>query len=83
MTALLRVLQGGNIASLVARFGPLGESVIRIYTRQLLEGLCVRRCLHQMPCSGFAAFKTGAAAQYTGSLGGMRALISSLIDSHL
>jgi hypothetical protein len=30
--------QGGNIASLVARFGPLGEAVIRIYTRQLLEG---------------------------------------------
>ncbi|KAI8477221.1 MAG: kinase-like domain-containing protein [Monoraphidium minutum] len=34
----LEYVPGGNIASLVARFGPLGEAVIRIYTRQLLEG---------------------------------------------
>ena len=31
-------LQGGSIASLLAKFGPLDERVIRIYTRQLLTG---------------------------------------------
>lgn len=36
-------MQGGSIASLVARFGPLEESVIRIYTRQLLLGECWAR----------------------------------------
>ena len=30
--------QGGSISSLLHRFGPLQESVIRIYTRQVLSG---------------------------------------------
>ena len=30
--------QGGSIASLITRFGPLEEEVIRVYTRQVLSG---------------------------------------------
>jgi serine/threonine protein kinase len=32
-------MQGGSLASLVAKFGPLDEAVIRTYTRQLLSGV--------------------------------------------
>ncbi|GAX75900.1 hypothetical protein CEUSTIGMA_g3343.t1 [Chlamydomonas eustigma] len=35
----LEYVPGGSIASLLHRFGPLQESVIRIYTRQILSGL--------------------------------------------
>lgn len=42
--------QGGSIASLLARFGPLPEPVIRLYTRQLLSGLAylhAQRTMHR------------------------------------
>ena len=32
-------LAGGTIASLVDKYGPLNENLIRVYTRQILEGL--------------------------------------------
>jgi len=35
----LEYVPGGSIASLIQRFGPLVESVIRVYTRQILKGL--------------------------------------------
>ncbi len=43
-------LQGGSIASLLTRFGPLDEPVIRTFTRQLLEGLAylhAQRTVHR------------------------------------
>lgn len=30
---------GGTIASLIEKYGPLNENLIRVYTRQILEGL--------------------------------------------
>lgn len=41
---VLEYVPGGSIASLLAKFGPLQESVIRVYTRQILKGL---EYLHQ------------------------------------
>lgn len=35
----LEFVPGGSIASLLARFGPFQEGVIRMYTRQILLGL--------------------------------------------
>eukprot|EP00193_Tetraselmis_chui_P007724 CAMPEP_0177767512 /NCGR_PEP_ID=MMETSP0491_2-20121128/9158_1 /TAXON_ID=63592 /ORGANISM="Tetraselmis chuii, Strain PLY429" /LENGTH=586 /DNA_ID=CAMNT_0019284119 /DNA_START=1087 /DNA_END=2847 /DNA_ORIENTATION=- len=35
----LEYVPGGSIATLLQRFGPLAESVIRVYTRQILKGL--------------------------------------------
>lgn len=35
----LEYVPGGSIASLLVRFGPLDESIIKIYTRQLIEGI--------------------------------------------
>lgn len=40
----LEYVPGGSIASVLAKFGPLQESVIRSYTRQILRGL---EYLHQ------------------------------------
>ena len=40
----LEFVPGGSIASLLAKFGPFPESVIRVYTRQILRGL---EYLHQ------------------------------------
>lgn len=40
----LEYVPGGSIASLLAKFGPFQESVIRVYTRQILRGL---EYLHQ------------------------------------
>jgi serine/threonine protein kinase len=31
---------GGSVSSLVEKFGPLKPSVVRNYTRQILEGKC-------------------------------------------
>lgn len=42
--------QGGSIASLLTRFGPLEETVIKIYTRQLVSGLAylhAQRTVHR------------------------------------
>lgn len=30
---------GGSISSLLTRFGPLSENIIRVYTKQILQGL--------------------------------------------
>lgn len=38
MPSDVHVLQGGSIASIVSRFGPLDEPIVRSYTRQLLSG---------------------------------------------
>tara|TARA_B110000977_G_C10795567_1_gene384230 strand:- start:352 stop:591 length:240 start_codon:yes stop_codon:yes gene_type:complete len=35
----LEYVPGGSIRDLVGRFGPLDETVVRVYTRQLLLGL--------------------------------------------
>lgn len=35
----LEYVPGGSIATLITRFGPLVESVIRVYTRQILKGI--------------------------------------------
>ena len=32
------VLQGGSVASLIKKHGALDENIVRIYTRQLLQG---------------------------------------------
>ena len=34
----LEYVPGGSISGLLTRFGPLNESVIRVYTRQILKG---------------------------------------------
>ncbi|GFH14465.1 protein kinase domain-containing protein, partial [Haematococcus lacustris] len=44
------LLGGGSIASLLSRFGPLSEPVIRLFTRQLLSGLAylhAQRTMHR------------------------------------
>lgn len=35
----LEFVPGGSIASMLARFGRFDETIIRLYTRQILEGL--------------------------------------------
>ncbi|CAG9465505.1 unnamed protein product [Pedinophyceae sp. YPF-701] len=44
LSIFLEFVPGGSIASLLARFGPFQESVVRVYTRQILLGL---EYLHQ------------------------------------
>eukprot|EP01113_Clastostelium_recurvatum_P033065 TRINITY_DN4331_c0_g1_i4.p1 TRINITY_DN4331_c0_g1~~TRINITY_DN4331_c0_g1_i4.p1 ORF type:complete len:1183 (+),score=146.93 TRINITY_DN4331_c0_g1_i4:53-3601(+) len=39
LSVFLEYMPGGSIASLIAKFGPLSESVVRSYTRQILQGL--------------------------------------------
>lgn len=39
LTIFMEYIPGGSIAALIKRFGPLKESVVRVYTRQLLLGL--------------------------------------------
>ncbi|KAI8476309.1 MAG: kinase-like domain-containing protein [Monoraphidium minutum] len=39
MYIFLEYVHGGSIASLLAKFGPFQEAVIRVYTRQILRGL--------------------------------------------
>jgi len=46
----LEYVPGGSIASLLMRFGPLEEAVIKIYTRQILSGLAylhAQRTVHR------------------------------------
>eukprot|EP00798_Chlamydomonas_sp_ICE-L_P022851 gene22851-30025_t len=46
----LEYVAGGSISSLITRFGPLEEDVIRVYTRQLLSGLAylhAQRTVHR------------------------------------
>ncbi|KAJ9519525.1 hypothetical protein QJQ45_000615 [Haematococcus lacustris] len=46
----LEYVPGGSIASLLSRFGPLSEPVIRLFTRQLLSGLAylhAQRTMHR------------------------------------
>jgi len=41
---------GGSLASILNKFGPLNENIIRVYTRQILEGLeylHVRNTIHR------------------------------------
>eukprot|EP00798_Chlamydomonas_sp_ICE-L_P017484 gene17484-23789_t len=40
----LEFVYGGSIASLIEKFGPLPESIVRVYTKQILRGL---EYLHQ------------------------------------
>ena len=35
----LEFVAGGSIASLIGKFGKLNENLIRLYTKQILEGL--------------------------------------------
>ena len=44
LNILLEWVPGGSIASLVQQFGPLPEATIRVYTRQILEGLDYLHC---------------------------------------
>ena len=39
LNVFMEYVPGGSIASLLQRFGPLGDSVTRVYTRQILIGL--------------------------------------------
>lgn len=39
LNIFLEFVPGGSIASLVGKFGALDESVVRVYTRQILLGL--------------------------------------------
>jgi serine/threonine protein kinase len=39
LNIFLEFVPGGSIASMLARFGRFDETVIRLYTRQILEGL--------------------------------------------
>ena len=39
LNVFMEYVPGGSIASLLHRFGPLGDSVTRVYTRQILIGL--------------------------------------------
>jgi serine/threonine protein kinase len=41
LNIFLEYVPGGSISELLTRFGPLAESVIRVYTRQILKG---KRC---------------------------------------
>lgn len=36
---VLNSSKGGTIASLIDKYGPLNETLVRMYTRQILEGL--------------------------------------------
>eukprot|EP00798_Chlamydomonas_sp_ICE-L_P017482 gene17482-23788_t len=44
LNIFLEFVSGGSIASLIEKFGPLPESVVRVYTKQILRGL---EYLHQ------------------------------------
>lgn len=39
LTIFLEYVPGGSIASLLAKFGSFKESVVRVYTKQILQGL--------------------------------------------
>jgi len=39
LSILLEYVPGGSIRTMIDRFGPLGEPIVRAYTRQLLLGL--------------------------------------------
>lgn len=39
LSILLEYVPGGSIRTMLDRFGPLGEPIVRAYTRQLLLGL--------------------------------------------
>lgn len=36
---IIYIYKGGTIASLVAKYGPFKENIIKLYTKQILEGL--------------------------------------------
>ena len=47
---LFTQILGGSLASILKKFGPLNEKIIRVYTRQILEGLeylHVRNTIHR------------------------------------
>lgn len=45
LTIFLEYVPGGSIASLLAKFGSFKESVIKVYTKQILLGLeYLHRC---------------------------------------
>ncbi|GAX73637.1 hypothetical protein CEUSTIGMA_g1088.t1 [Chlamydomonas eustigma] len=44
LNIFLEYIAGGSIASLIDKFGPLQENVVRVYTKQILKGL---EYLHQ------------------------------------
>jgi serine/threonine protein kinase len=44
LNIFLEFVPGGSISSLLAKFGLLGENVIKVYTKQILSGL---EYLHQ------------------------------------
>ena len=39
LNIFLEFVAGGSISSLIARYGKFNETLIRVYTRQILEGL--------------------------------------------
>jgi len=39
LNIFLEYVPGGSIASLIRRFGPLNENIVRLYTKQILHGL--------------------------------------------
>jgi len=60
LTIFMEYIPGGSIASLLKRFGKLNETLVRIYTRQILMGLAY---LHAHGCVAFRTQGEGEGAR--------------------